>query len=132
MASDKPQSTYEEVLAGIGDKLDQITPYGNEVLVATYMRPSMTAGGILLTDKTRNEDQWQGKVGIVLKKGPLAFVNDEANRVDFGGQTVEPGDKIVYRVSDGFPLEIDEIRCRMLQDTEIRLGIGDVDPRIIY
>jgi co-chaperonin GroES (HSP10) len=132
MATDKPQSTYEEVLAGLGDALDQITVYGNEVLVATYMRPAVTSGGIILTDKSRSEDQWQGKVGIVLKKGKLAFKDNERLGVFFEGQDAFPGDKIVYRVSDGFPMEINEIRIRMLQDTEVRLGIGNLDPRIIY
>lgn len=131
MATSKPQSTYEEVLAGM-PMLDDIAVYGNEVLVATYMRPGVTAGGIILTDKSRDEDQWQGKVGIVLKKGPLAFKDNDRLGVSFEGQDVQPGDKIVYRVSDGFPMEINEIFCRMLQDTEIRLAIGSIDPRIIY
>lgn len=127
--ADKPQSTYNEVLAGIGG-IDGFNVFGNEILVAIYMRPNVTTGGIILTDKSRDEDQWQGKVGIVIKKGALAFVNDERSGVDFKGQNVEPGDLIVYRVSDGFPIDVNGIHCRLLQDTEVRMTVAD--PSIIY
>ena len=127
--ADKPQSNYNEVLAGIGD-IEAITVFGNEILIATYIRPNVSKGGIILTDKTVSEDQWQGKVGVVVKQGPLAFVNNDRLGVDFMGQSVNDGDLIVYRVSDGFPLDINGIHCRLMQDTEIRMTV--TDPGIIY
>src|SRR5258708_1565369 len=42
---------------------------GNAILVAVYMRPKMARYGTLsleLTDPTRKEDEYQGKVGLVL------------------------------------------------------------------
>src|SRR3954465_12531923 len=48
-------------------------PTGYNVLVAIYVRPAKTKGGIILTDKTRAEDKHQGNVGLVLAIGPDAF-----------------------------------------------------------
>lgn len=123
----KPQSTKEEILASVGD-LSALDIMHNQILVGIYMRPEKTAGGIILTDKTRDEDRWQGKVGLVLKKGPLAFENDAHN--DFGGQNINEGDWIVYRVSDGFSIDVNRVHCRLLEDSHIKAVV--TDPAVIY
>lgn len=127
MPSNKPQSTYNEILAGIGS-LDDIDVYHNLILVGIYMRPDRTAGGVLLTDKTLDEDKWQGKAAVVLKKGPLAFKSE--GNVNFAGQNAEVGDWLVYRISDGFPIDVNGIHCRLLEDTEVRMRVKD--PLSIY
>lgn len=124
---DKPQSTLEEIKAGIGD-LSDFKLYNNQILVGIWMRPEKTAGGIILTPKTRDEDRWQGKCGFVLKRGPLAFVDDERN--SFHDQTVADGDCVLYRVSDGFPLDINGIHCRMLEDVDIKAAVPN--PEMIW
>lgn len=48
------------------------------VLVATYIEPEMSAGGIFYTDKRVEESRYQGKIGLVLKLGPTAFKYDGA------------------------------------------------------
>ena len=68
----------QEILKAVGD-ISNFNVFHNQVLIAIYIRPEMTAGGIIITNKTRDEDKWQGKVGLVLKKGPSAFV-DESNQ----------------------------------------------------
>lgn len=125
---DKPQATYAEIMEGLGDAM--LAVYGNEVLIGIYMQPQIRASGLIMPDQVRDEDKWQGKVGIVIAKGPLAFADDAENKVYFYGQNVYAGDHIVYRVSDGFPLDICGIHCRLLQDTEIRMKI--TDPAIIF
>ena len=91
----------------------------------------MTAGGIIITNKTRDEDKWQGKVGLVLKKGPSAFV-DESNQW-FRDVKVEVGDWVVSRPSDGWSLTYnnretgDEVLCRLIDDTFIRSTIPHPD-----
>jgi co-chaperonin GroES (HSP10) len=114
----------KDLLDSVGDIKD-INVYSNWILVAVYKRPEQTAGGILLTDTTRKEDEYQGKVGLVLKKGPLAFVDDD--KISFHGQNVNEGDWIAFRVSDGWSLEINGTYCRILQDTQIRLSIPSPD-----
>lgn len=127
MAASKPQSTKDEILAAIGD-LSKLEIMHNQILVGIYMRPEKTAGGIILTDKTIDEDKWQGKVGLVLKKGPQAFKSD--GTTDFAGQTVEEGDWLVYRVSDGFAIDINGAHCRLLEDVHIKGRVAD--PTVIY
>jgi co-chaperonin GroES (HSP10) len=113
-----------ELIESIGD-ISGIKIYNNWILVAVYKRPEKTAGGIILTDNTRKEDEYQGKVGLVLKKGPIAFVDDE--KTSFNGQDVELGEWIAFRVSDGWSLEVNGVMCRMLQDTQIRMSIPSPD-----
>lgn len=128
---DKDQSTYQIVVDGLGTPLlQQIEPRNNQVLVANYIRPEITKGGIILTPKTRDEDRWQGKAAFVLKKGPTAFVDAPENGVYFHGQNVEPGDVVVYRISDGFPLDVDGYHCRLIEDVAVRMSVPD--PSIIF
>jgi co-chaperonin GroES (HSP10) len=113
-----------ELLSSVGD-ISGIKIFNNWILVAVYKRPEKTLGGIILTDNTRKEDEYQGKVGLVLKKGPLAFVDDD--KASFNGQDVELGEWIAFRVSDGWSLEVNGVICRMLQDVQIRLGLPSPD-----
>lgn len=128
MAASKPQSSKEEIHASIGVVLDDFEVYHNNILVATWIRPAVTEGGIHLPNKTQEEDKWQGKVGLVMAFGPQAFYTDSTH--DFGDQEISIGDWIIYRVSDGFPVTINGVHCRLLQDVEIKGRIKD--PKIIY
>lgn len=130
MATDKPQSTADEIMAGMASAMPNIEVFHNQVLVGIYMAPGVTKGGIILTDKTRAEDQWQGKVGLVLAKGPLAFLNDARN--DFKDQNVEQGQWVIYRVSDGFPIDINGVHCRLIEDIHIRGRITDPSLNLIW
>lgn len=114
----------EEILSKVGN-LKEFKPYHNYILVGTYVRPKITAGGIHLADTTRSEDLYQGKIGLVLLKGPLAFVDDENNK--FGGQNVEIGDWVVYRASDGMEMLINGQHCRVLQEAHIVARVDSPD-----
>jgi len=113
-----------ELRESVGD-LSGIKIYNNWILCAIYKRPEKTASGIILTDNTRKEDEYQGKVGLVLKKGPLAFVDDETTT--FQEQNVNIGEWIVFRSSDGWSLTVNGVLCRMMQDIQIRMAIPSPD-----
>jgi len=49
----------------------------NRVLVASFIRPEKTSGGIIRPDAVREEDKWQGKAGLILAVGPDAFNFEE-------------------------------------------------------
>lgn len=117
----------EELKQKVGD-LSGIEVLHNQILVAVYIRPDRTASGLYLADKTRDEDRYQGKAGLVLKKGPLAFVDDDTNK--FHGQNVEVGDWVFYRVSDGFPLMLNGTLCRLLEEVHIKGKINS--PDVVY
>lgn len=105
--------------------LKDITIFGNYVLLGVYERPMVTKSGIHLADKTRSEDEHQGKAGLVLMKGPLAFVSDD--HYDFKGQNVEIGDWVSIWVSDGRKVLINGQLCRMCEDQHIRMKIPSPD-----
>ena len=113
-----------ELLKAVGD-LSNVQVYNNLILVATYKRPEKTKSGIILTDTTRKEDEYQGKVGLVIKKGPLAFVDDKDT--GFEGQNVELGSWVVYRYSDGTPLSVHGVHCRLIEDTHVKLAVASPD-----
>lgn len=117
--TDKVVSLYDDGLqrAGIGVEL-----MGNRVLAAKYMRPEKTKGGIILTDKSKDEDKWQGKVGMIVAMGPSAFVEDGEKW--FGGKIFKVGDWIMYRNSAGTDMEVNGVQCKQLGDADI---IGRID-----
>ena len=107
----------QELLSSLGN-LDDIDIFNNQVLVAIYVRPNKTKSGIILTDSTRDEDRYQGKVGLVVKKGPSAF-EDETGRW-FKDADVNVGDWVVFRPSDGWSVAINGQPCRLMDDVVIR------------
>ncbi len=114
------------LLDAIGD-LSGFDIFHNQILVAIYVRPEKTSGGIIRPGGNVQEDEYQGKVGLVVKKGPTAFLNTEEE--DFQGQNVEVGDWVVFRVGDGWQLTIRDTACRILSDRTIRMRIknpGDI------
>lgn len=118
----------EEILAAIGD-VSAYELFHNKILVAVYHRPEKitTAGGmsLVLPDSVRKEDQFQGKVGLVLKIGPAAFVDDAVNK--FHGQSVNAGDWVVFRPSDTWAAKIKGVLCRHVEDAHIVARIPSPD-----
>jgi co-chaperonin GroES (HSP10) len=116
----------------IFDKIGSVEEYElyhNKILVAVYERPStiVTASGFELEipDSVRKEDQFQGKVGLVLRIGPTAFKDDDVNK--FHGQTVNVGDWVVLRPSDSWAAKIKGVLCRHVEDANIVARIPSPD-----
>lgn len=114
--------------------VDEFEVFHNLVLVATYIQPNKTKGGVHLPDNVIKEDQFQGKCALVLKVGPLAFKDDKVAK--FGGVKVEAGDWVIARPSDGFELyNVDNsgssgVTCRLYEDVNIKGRVSD--PTLIY
>lgn len=107
------------ILEDLRPFLSDIEVLGARVLVAVYVRPKHTAGGIYLPDKTVDEDKYQGKVGLVLALGPIAFEDDQTHR--FGTIKPQVGDWIVFSVGDTFGLELGKRRCRSVEDVDVHM-----------
>jgi co-chaperonin GroES (HSP10) len=105
--------------------LENVEVFNNSVLVAIYMRPKRTKSGLYLADQTVGEDQYQSKVGLVVKKGSAAFVDPDERW--FQGVTVEVYDWIIFRPSDGWDLTVNGVKCRMLIDTSVRGRVSHAD-----
>lgn len=114
----------EDLRKKIGDLSDIEVTYSS-VLLGIYFHPTVTAGGIHIAPITIDEDKHQGKVCLVLKKGPLAF--KDTDTVSFNGFSVEVGDWVVIRTSDGWAINVRNTDCRMVSDTGIRMVIKNPD-----
>lgn len=99
-------------------KLDSIEIFNNQVLAAVYIRPNKTKGGIYLSDQTTNEDRFQGKVGMIVKMGPSAFV--DPNNEWFNGLKMGVGDWIFFRPSDGWHVTVNGVLCRVVVDVDVK------------
>ena len=114
----------ELILKEVGD-ISGFELMNTQVLVAVYIRPEKTKGGIIMTTKSRDEDRYQSKVGLILKKGPSAFVDDDGKW--FSGLDLKEGDWIVFRPNDGWNITTNGVLCRMFDDTVIRARIAHPD-----
>lgn len=112
------------LVTSIGD-LSKVALMSNRVLVAIYIAPEKTAGGIIRSTQTIREDIWQGCVGLVLKKGKTAFRDEPETDNYFHGQDVDVGDWVVFRPGDAKRIQINGIDCRMVEDTLIDMVIDD-------
>jgi co-chaperonin GroES (HSP10) len=114
----------EKLLAELGD-LSKFEVFNTGVLVAIYIRPEKTKGGFYLTDKTREEDRYQSKVGLVVRKGPSAFVESDGKWFD--GLDIDVGDWLVFRPSDGWNITVHGVLCRMFDDASFKMRISHPD-----
>ncbi len=114
----------ETIRKAVGD-LSEVEVFHNEILVGVYLRPEKTASGIWLSDGIRKEDEYQGNVGLVLKKGPMAFVDDGV--AEFHGQNVEVGDWIVFRVNDAWTVSLRGVLCRTIEDRLVKMKVAAPD-----
>ncbi len=112
------------LLEQVGD-LSKIEVFNMQVLVAVYIRPEKTKSGLYLSDKARDEDRYQSKVGLIIKKGPTAFVDKDGEW--FSGLEIKEGDWIVFRPSDGWNITVNGALCRMLDDMSVRARIEHPD-----
>jgi co-chaperonin GroES (HSP10) len=110
------------ILDFVGD-LSDFEVIGDRVLVGIYMRPEKTQGGIIRPDMNKVEDVWQGKVGLVLKCGPDAFIDPDTGQ--HYEQALKPGDWGVFFVSDGKPLEVRKAPCRLVKDINFVARVAD-------
>lgn len=108
------------------EDLELPEPKGYQVMALQYVRPDKTSTGIYLSNKTTDEDKWQGRCGLVLGLGKLAYsdkdevackagdwilwgkLENSATRTAFGRQTDKElaslvfinDDRILATVSD--------------------------------
>lgn len=106
--------------------LDKIDVFNNQCIVAIYQRPERTKSGLFIPDQARAEEKWQGKAALVVKAGSGAFKPDP-EKGWFLGAAPAVGDWIVMRPSDGWPLTINEVDCRVISDTAVRARVSEPD-----
>jgi co-chaperonin GroES (HSP10) len=115
------------IIKAIGDLTD-FEVFSDLVLVGTYIRNEKTSGGIYMPKDVLAEDEWQGKVGLVLKTGPLAY--DDGEDDDRVGDNARVGTWVVYAIKDGWPVQINGVPCRFVPYDKLRARI--TDPTLVF
>jgi co-chaperonin GroES (HSP10) len=124
--SGKPRATLKQLLKG--PVADELTVLHSQVLVMGYVPPSRTKSGLYLTDKTTEEERFQGNCGLVIALGGGAFKDD--NIAQFNGDFLAIGDWVMYVAADGVSMFIREVPCRLFSDTRILMKV--TSPEIYY
>jgi co-chaperonin GroES (HSP10) len=106
----------EKLLREIGD-LSEVELWHNQVLCAIYVAPEKTSGGIIRPASNVEEDIHQGKIGLIVKLGAQAFQSDAKWRWP---EDVGLGDWVFYKVSDGWACTINKVKCRLLEDIDVK------------
>ncbi len=114
------------ILAELGKHNTEV--FHSKVLVAQYVRPAKTAGGIIMPDRVIEEDRYQGNIFLVIGMGPGAFKDD--NIAKFHGAKLKVGDWVMCVASDGIPMFINEVPCRLYEDARILMKVEN--PEIYY
>lgn len=115
----------EALMKSVGEIPDGLVMF-SRILVAVYQPPIVekTGGGVFLASSIQDEDReealWQGKVGLLIKMGPQAYVDDDG--VKFHGQKCEVGDWVWFRPSDGMGCDVGETFCRLFESERYIIG----------
>lgn len=116
MAMDHVDDPVEKIKSELGD-LTGIEIFHNQVLLAIYLRPEKTKSGLILTSKHLDEDRYQSKIGLLVKRGPQAFI-DDGNW--FNGMKFSENDWLVFRMSDGWKVTVNDVLCIIIDDVNIK------------
>lgn len=105
--------------------ISEVEIFNTQILCVVYIRPQKTKSGIYLPDSTVDEDRHQSKVGLVVKMGADAFIDDTGKW--FKDAKIELDDWVVFRPSDGWSITVNGVLCRILDDTNVRGRIQQPD-----
>lgn len=122
--------TKQQIIDRIGD-LSGFEIAHNEILLAIYMRPEVTLGGIVLPAQNLKEDLFQAKAHLVLKIGPgCRFANVDIKVHDW--VAVKPSDCWALDVNTRTEamLRSDFVPCRLAYDDRIRAKLSH--PAIVW
>ena len=84
-----------EVLSHFPEVDPGVIPLGARVLCQLVTTKTVSAGGIMLVQETKETEQWNNQVARVLAVGPLAFCNRETGKPWTEGMWCEQGDFII-------------------------------------
>jgi len=105
----------QALIDNVGD-LSKVKIFGENILVANYIGPEKTKGGIYRTKETMAEYEWQGNAGLVLKLGDGFEKDDE-------GELLHQW--VMYGCNDGLRYHFRGVACRTISIDRIRQIIPD-------
>lgn len=125
---DDGEEEKKTIMESFHGALDHVDLFKAQVLVVIFQREKLGRNSKILTaEKTKKEDVYQGRVGLVVKIGPLAFT--DSTDVQFGGKRVDPGDWCFYIPANGTRLMVNGVECRIIEDVHVDGKV--IDPYIL-
>jgi co-chaperonin GroES (HSP10) len=119
------------ILDRVSAAVEKIELGGNKILIAVAPQPTVTRGGIIRPDSNRDEQRWQGKVGLVLKLGKTACKYAfDFSQYEWEGLDLKPGDWVFFQKSDARERGIAGIPCATIKDYMIEGRIPD--PELVW
>lgn len=120
-ASRSPEDCAKQIMKAL--KGANHTVLHSQVLVAHFIQPAQTKGGIFKPDNTIQEDRFQGNCFLVIGLGKGAFKDDSIAK--FNGDKLKVGDWVMAVTADGAALYINSVPCRIFSDTRILMKVED-------
>lgn len=115
----------KKLLGELGD-ISGIEVGNDQVVIAIYRHEGVTKGGIITTTKTQDESDYQGKVGLIIKLGPLVSIKD-----DVRGFALNIGDWVVVNASSGLSMHAGDhgskTMLRMMSESVIHMRVPRPD-----
>lgn len=111
----------------VKDYLDHIDIGGADVLVGIW-RPDIGAkskGGIILPDKTRDEYQFQGVTGLILKLGPHAYKTEKTEH--WFETPPKVGEWVSFNFKQGEAFLLADQPCRLVNDQYVLMRLPRPD-----
>lgn len=122
--SDNGEADKAAIMDSFNGALDEVDLFKAQVLLAIFQRDKLGKNSKLISaEKTKREDVYQGRVGLVVKVGPKAFQDDKD--VSFGGKRVHEGDWAFYIPANGTRLMVNGVECRIIEDVHIDGKVTD-------
>ena len=112
------QDPKQVVLDAILPLIEGLDIYRNEVLVVTAPNRNVSKGGIIIPEKYKKEQRFQGKIGLIVAMGEIAFKDDDLWPDHHRRPKV--GTWVFYRTADTSECAIGGYSCWFIDDNKIR------------
>lgn len=123
----------ELIIKEVGYLIPDFQPLGAGVLIVMYERGKQagdemvrTAGGIYVPETATGalaNDKYQGKVGLVMAMGPIAFKEDDTHQ--WGGVTPNIHDWVMINVGDTYSFDLPgPRRARLVEDVNVKFIVS--------
>lgn len=120
-----PKKVLLDALKGAHDNVEFIGGGVTKILVATAPHCEKSKGGIIYSDFRIDQGRFQGKVGLVVAKGPASFKSTK--NYEYNYLIPEIGDWIFYKPSDGWEVAVNGVPCRFIDDDCVIGRISDIE-----
>lgn len=124
----------QALLTALGNSPDKVQVMNNQLLVATYIAPEVmrsikrddgTVVDLVRPDTDKTVDLYMGSIGLVIKKGPMAFKDDERLNIFWDGQDAQIGSWVLFRFSSAWETHLNGVSVRFVDDRDIKAVISD-------